>query len=226
MSIVQHKADRVFGLVKVQRAHRAGSSLLFAVPVLAFLLAGCGATRPVKYYQLTYPSPAPTAQSPLNVSLLVRSFDSLNIYKQDRIVYGWSANEIGTYESQRWVAPPTELLQSVLVRGLRFSGQFRSVLTVRGEGGGDYALTGYLYEFGEVDGAEIVARLNYVVRLRDRKTGDILWTHTYNHDEPATEKSVPAVVVAMDKNVQKSVTDVTASLADYFQAHPPKAAQN
>ncbi len=68
---------------------------------------------------------------------------------------------------------------------------------------GDYALTGYLYEFGEVDGAEIVARLNFVVRLRERRTGDVLWTHVYNHDEPATEKSVPAIVVAMDKNVQK-----------------------
>jgi ABC-type uncharacterized transport system auxiliary subunit len=226
MSIVQHKATRLFGSARLNYLGRVASPLLHAVPLLALLLTGCGASRPIKYFQLTYPTPAPVTQSPLNVSLLVRTFDSLNIYKQTEIVYGWNSNEIGTYELSRWVAPPTELLMSSLVRGLRFSGQFRSVLTVRGEGGGDYALSGYLYEFSEVDGAEIAARLNFVVRLRDRQTGEVLWTHVYNHDEPATEKTVPAVVVAMDKNVQKSVADVSAALAEYFQAHPPKSAQN
>ncbi len=101
MSIVQHTADRVIGLARNKRIHRAGSSFLFAVPVLAFLLTGCGSARPIKYYQLTYPAPAPVTQNPLNVALLVRSFDSLSIYKEDRIVYGWNANELGTYESQR-----------------------------------------------------------------------------------------------------------------------------
>ena len=47
------------------------------------------------------------------------------------------------------------------MRGLRSSGRFQSVMIVRGEGGGDYALAGHLYEFGEVDGAEIVARLAF-----------------------------------------------------------------
>jgi ABC-type uncharacterized transport system auxiliary subunit len=226
MSIVQHKSDFLVRPTRGNLVHRSGALFLLAVPVFAILLAGCGADRPIKYYQLTYPTPAPASQTPLNVALLVRSFDSLNIYKEDRIVYGWNSNELGTYESQRWVAAPVDLLQSALVRSLRFSGQFRSVLTVRGEGGGDYALTGYLYEFGEVDGANIAARLNFIVRLRDRKTGEVLWTHMYNHDEPATEKSVPAVVVAMDKNVQRGVSEVTAALGEYFQAHPPKTAQN
>ena len=50
----------------------------------------------------------------------------------------------------------------------------------------------------------------------------IVWTHAYNHDEPASAKTVPAVVAAMDKNVQRSVEEVQAGLDEYFRANPPK----
>ena len=67
-----------------------------------------------------------------------------------------------------------------------------------------------------------MARLNYEVRLRDRKTGTAVWTHMYSHDEPASEKSVSAVAIAMDKNVKRSVQEVQAGLEEYFHANPPK----
>ncbi len=193
---------------------------LLAAAVLALALAACGSSRPIKYYQLTYPTSAPSATAPLNVTLLVRTFDSSHLLKEEGIVYSVKPQELGVYQQQRWIAPPVDMLQDALVRGLRSSGRFRSVMIVRGEGGGDYALAGSLYEFGEVDGAEIVARLTYTVRLRDRKTGMIVWTHNYNHDEPASAKTVPAVVAAMDKNVQRSVQEVQAALEEYFVAHP------
>lgn len=192
------------------------------VMALAAFLSACGSPRPIKYYQLSYPTSAQGQQAPLNVSLLVRTFDASFLYKENRIVYSTSPQELGLYDSQRWVTPPVDMLQDALVRGLRSSGRYRSVMTVRGEGGGEYSLTGHLYEFGEYDGPEIMARLNYVVRLRERKTGMIVWTHNYNHDEPAGAKTVPAVVTAMDKNVQRSVDQVQAGLLEYFNANPPK----
>ena len=69
MSIVQHKADILVRPARRNPVHRAGALLLLAVPVLAILLAGCGADRPIKYFQLTYPTPAPASQTPMNVSL-------------------------------------------------------------------------------------------------------------------------------------------------------------
>lgn len=201
---------------------RAHSPLLFALGILTLVLSGCGAPRPIKYYELSYPSVAASQQAPLNVSLLVHMFEGSHLYKDERIVYSTSPQELGVYESQRWVLPPVDLLHDALVRSLRYSGRFKSVMVVRGEGGGDFGLHGYLYEFNEVDGSEVVARLDYVVRLRDRKTGMVVWTHTYNHDEPAGAKTVPAVAAAMDKNVQRSVAEIQAGLDEYFQAHPPK----
>jgi ABC-type uncharacterized transport system auxiliary subunit len=222
MSIVMRETPIEVGLPQFNRPQLVRSPLLLTISLLGLLLAGCGASRPIRYYQLTYAPAAPATQSALNVTLLVRSFDATHLFKEDRIMYSVNANEVGAYEDSRWIAPPVEILQTALVRGLRSSGQFRTIFTVRGEGGGDYALTGYLYQFGEVDGSEIVARLNYIVRMRDRTTGNILWSHTYNHDEPATDKSIPAVVAAMDKNVQRSVQEVNAGLVEYFQANPPK----
>jgi ABC-type uncharacterized transport system auxiliary subunit len=189
---------------------------------MAIFLAACGAPRPIKYYQLSYPMGASSQQAPLNVSILVRTFDSSVLYKENRIVYATSPQELGLYDSQRWVLPPVEMLQDALIRGLRASGRYRSVMSVRGEGGGDFSLSGSIYEFGEYDGPEIMARLNYVVRLRDRKSGLIVWTHNYKHDEPAGEKTVPAVVAAMDRNVQRSVDEIQAGLLEFFNANPPK----
>jgi ABC-type uncharacterized transport system auxiliary subunit len=209
-------------LAEYSRRLRASFLTLLALASLAVALAGCGASRPIKYYQLSYPAPPATQKPSLDISLLVRSFEAAHLYQEERIVYSTSPNELGLYEENRWVAPPVEMLQDALVRGLRSAGHYRSVMIVRGEGGGDFALAGHLYEFNEVDGADIVARLKYTVRLRNRKTGMIVWTHTYDHDEPASAKTVPAVVAAMDKNVQRSVTEVQAGLDEYFAANPPK----
>jgi hypothetical protein len=78
-----------------------------------------------------------------------------------------------------------------------------------------------LYDFKEVDSANgILARLNYTVRLRDRKAARTVWEYSYNYDEPATEKSVTAFVLAMDKNLQRSVQAVQTGLEEYFRAHP------
>ena len=40
------------------------------------------------------------------------------------------------------------------------------------------------------------------------------------YDEPASEKTVTSFVVAMDKNIQRSVQDVQAGLEEYFRANP------
>jgi ABC-type uncharacterized transport system auxiliary subunit len=190
--------------------------------MLLFSLAGCGSSRPIKYYQITYPTAANPSADMIDAILMVRTFEASHLYVDDKIVYGLDSPEMGTYEYQRWVEPPVEILQDSLVRGLRASGRFRGVYGLRSGINGQFILAGHLYEFKEVDGATIVARLSYETRLRDRKTGLTVWNHVYSHDEPISEKSVSAFVQAMDKNVQESLLEVQAGLLEYFQAHPMK----
>jgi ABC-type uncharacterized transport system auxiliary subunit len=223
MRIVSFRTGRTPSLGLAAPCASLWSARALSILAVVFFVAGCGGARPIKFYQLSYPTTAPPpSPDAINTTLMVRAFEASHLYLSDQIVYGFDSPEMGVYQTQRWAEPPVEMLQDALVRGLRSTGRFRAVYTIRSDAASQYILAGHLYDFKEVDGSTIVARLNYEVRLRDRKSGTTVWTHMYNHDEPASEKSVAAVAIAMDKNVQRSVQEVQAGLEEYFRANPPK----
>jgi ABC-type uncharacterized transport system auxiliary subunit len=199
----------------------------FAVALLLFAcLAGCGAARPNKYYELTIPGDNgadPPAANVYPVTILVGPLNTSHLYREDHIVYSSSGENMGTYEYQRWAEPPAEMIQDVLFRSLRSSGRYRSVYSLRSSIRGDYLLHGHLYDFKEVNSSGTLGRLTLELELRDTKSGATVWTHLYNHDEPAKGKDVSAVVAALDRNVQRAVAEFAASLDQYYSAHPPAA---
>ena len=87
---------------------------------------------------------------------------------------------------------------------------------------GDSLLQGNLYDFKEVSRGTVAARVSLELELRDMKTGAIVWTHAYAHDEPVSGKSVSAVVTALDQNTQDFLNDAEASLSEYFAVHPTR----
>src|SRR5215469_13774160 len=192
--------------------------------MVALFLGGCGAARPSKYYQLTLPRDpaARPAASPAPVTLLVGNLLASDLYREDRIVYSTAGEQMGTYEYQRWAEPPTEMIEEVLLRELRSSGHYRAVFAHRSDMNGDFLLRGRLYDFKEVSGNAMAARLTVDFEMRDLKNGSTVWTHYYHHDEPVNGKNVSAVVAALDKNVQASVKEVLEGLDQYFRSHPLK----
>jgi len=186
------------------------------------LVAGCGSPKPIRYYEISYP-PVGLAKMPsLDATLLVRSFTTSHLYREDRIVYGSDSEQMGMYMNERWTEPPNEMLQYALVRELRSTGRFRTVTALRSDSSGDFLLTGHLNDFKEVSGNGMVARISFDAELRDLKSGKTIWTYTYNHDEPASGKDVAAVVAAMDKNVQRGVQEVEAGIQQALAAYPTK----
>jgi len=181
--------------------------------VLAALAGGlgaCGKAKPVHYFQLTHP-PTTTlsaSQAPIDATLLVRLFQTSHLYREDRIVYGDDAVQVGLYENERWTEPPVDLLQDALARGLRSSNQFRAVTTLRSEASVDYSLTGQLYAFREVNASAMVARLRFDVQVMDLKKGSMIWRHSYSHDEPAAANTIAGLATAMDKNVHQAVQEI------------------
>jgi ABC-type uncharacterized transport system auxiliary subunit len=191
---------------------------------LAILLAGCAAARPASYYQLTVPTENAAADPPPNafpITIIMGPLSASHLYREDRIVYSSNDEAMGMYEYQRWVEPPPEMIQDVLFRSLRSSGRYRAVHTQRSNIRGDYLLHGHLYDFKEMSGPKMSARLSLDLELRDTKTGETVWNHLYNHDEPVTGKNVSSVVAALNRNVQRATNEFTASLVQYFSAHPP-----
>jgi ABC-type uncharacterized transport system auxiliary subunit len=184
----------------------------------AGLLAGCGAARPSKYYQLTVPGDVtPVAdRAPYPVTLLLGPLRASHLYREDHIVFSSGGESMGTYQYQQWAEPPTEMLVDVLLRDLRASGKYRAVDVLRSNSHGDFILYGRLYDFKEISASPIMARLTVDLQLRETKTGSTVWTHYYSHDEPVNEKDISAVVAAMDRNAQRGMGEIKASLDQYF----------
>ena len=199
-------------------------AVLAVVVLLVTGLSSCGSIKPVKYYQLTHPATSTlgASQSPIDAAILVRLFQTSHLYREDRIVYGGEGEQLGLYENHRWVEPPAELLQEALARGLRSSGHFRAVTTLRSDAGAEFCLNGHLYAFREVSTGGIVARLNFDVELMDLKLGTAIWRHTYNHDEPASGKTVADIAAAMDKNVQLSVQEIQDGILQALSTYSRK----
>jgi cholesterol transport system auxiliary component len=203
------------------RARRASFACgVLALGVVVALAAGCGAVRPSKYYQLTVPGETPaTDPTPIPVDLLVGRMTAPEIYRQEEIVYSTSGDSMGMYEYHRWVEPPTDMIEEVLLRQLRASGHFRSVNLLRSGVHGDYLLHGHLYDFKGIGGT--TARVTFELSLRDIKTGLVVWSHFYLHDEPVSAKEIDAIVAALDHNIQQGIAESRASLEEYFKEHPP-----
>src|ERR1700675_1622687 len=218
--------------VNRRRAKRSERNVLRAASIKAagFLLtmvisgslAGCGATRPMQYYQLTVPADVHHAEANTSgISLALGPLVASHLYREDRIVFSSGPQQMGTYEFQRWTEPPAEMIEEVLLRELRASNRYREVFAQRSATHADYVLRGRLYDFKEVSGSPLQARVTVEFELRDMKSGATVWSHYYNHDEPVSGKDVPSMVAALDRNVQRGVGEVKASLEQYFSSLPP-----
>jgi ABC-type uncharacterized transport system auxiliary subunit len=219
---------RLGGRVPKARKPLASSAtrwpVLAAATLVVGFLCGCGAARPSKYYQLTVPADAGQVEKAdaVPVTLLLGAMQTSHLYREDRIVYGNNAEQLGTYEYERWAEPPADMIGEVLLRELRASGRYRAVHYRRSNMAGDFALRGRLYDFKELTGGQLTARVTFEMEMRDLKTGATVWTHYFTHDEPVGGKDVAAVVAALDRDVQRSVNEVVASLDQYFASHPMK----
>src|SRR5579862_1929062 len=205
------------------RSRRFAMVMRAAVIVLAMVVGvvcGCGAIPQSKYYQLTAPGETSSAPAgdPLPVTLLVSPLKASHLYREDRLVYATDSEEMGTYQLHRWAEPPTEMMQELLWRSLRASNRYGAVNLLTSGSRGDFLLQGNLYDFKELSGSTLAARVNMELELRDIKTGAIVWTHNYSHDEPVKGKDVSAVVAALDQNAQRCVSEAEASLNEYFAA--------
>ena len=198
---------------------------LFTLALCLEILAGCGAARPIKFYQLSGPSGGgPRSDSTsYPVTLLVGPIASSHLYRDDHIVYTSEAQAMGTYQYERWAEPPSEMINDVLLRELQVSGRYQHVYSLRSDVRGNYLLRGNLYDFREISGSALTARVAFEFELRDSKTGTTVWSRYYSHDEPVEGKNVTAVVAAMNRNVLRGLDEITGSLEQYFSGQSPSA---
>jgi cholesterol transport system auxiliary component len=209
------------------RGTASSAGLTALVIALCVLLTNCGSARPVKYFSIqgTPPAASQTAAPTYPVTIVVGHIAAPLLFRDDRMVYSNGSVELGSDSYNRWAEQPTDMIESMLVQNLRASGQFRAVQRMSSSGKGEYLLRGHLTAFNEVDNPGITARFTIDFELLQIKTGTVVWTFPYTHDEPVTEKSVTAIVLALQANVRSGLQQATASLTQYFASNPPPAQQ-
>ena len=192
--------------------------------ILACMAGGCVKTRPLRYYTLSIPpAAAPPPAQPLPITLVVGRLNAPHLLRDDRVVYAMSDVELGVDEYHRWSEAPSGMIERLLVERLRASGQYKAVQHLSSTTRGDYILRGYLGALNEVDDpAGIKARFALQLELFDVKAGNVVWNERYNSDQPVPEKSVKAVVETLQKCVSTGLEQLTGSLGQYFEAHPPR----
>jgi ABC-type uncharacterized transport system auxiliary subunit len=184
-------------------------------------MTSCVSAKSPRYYRLNLVPVGQASASPFQVSVLVGRLTAPRILRDDRVVYGMSDVELGVDEYHRWTEPPTEMIEDLLVQRLRHSGQYKSVQRISSTARGDYLLRGHLTSLNEVDDPSgIKARFNIQLELFDQKSGSVVWTSSYSHDEPVEKKTVTAVVESLQKTVNAGIEQLTAALAQYFASRP------
>ncbi|HEY6127902.1 MAG TPA: ABC-type transport auxiliary lipoprotein family protein [Candidatus Acidoferrum sp.] len=191
---------------------------------LVCLAAGCTTARAPRYYRLNLTPVATQANAAaIPATILVGRLSAPRILRDDRVVYGMSDVELGVDEYHRWTEAPTEMIEQLLVEQLRRSGQYKSVQRISSTARGDYLLRGHLTSLNEVDDpAGLKARFTIQLELFDQKSGGVVWTDNYTHDEPVEKKSVTAIVEGLQKNVNEGISQLTGNLAQYFASHLAK----
>lgn len=198
-------------------------SQIAALGLLLAIAAGCTATRPTKYYVLDAPAaPVAATQAPIPVRLIVGHVTGSRLYHDTRLVYGTGTVQLGTYDYHRWSEPPVDFVQDILVATLRQSGQYRSVSRIGSNARGDYIVRGHLDALDEIDKPALAGRFTFQLELFDPGTGAVVWSGSYNHDEPVQGKEVSDIVEALDRNVAAGIQQLTSGLGQYLATHVPQ----
>jgi ABC-type uncharacterized transport system auxiliary subunit len=188
--------------------------------LFALTLSGCGSTKPIRYYTIQSPTAPALPNGTHAVSLLVAGISGSEIFRRSPIAYRIGANEIGSYQYSQWAEPPVEIIQNSLIRLLLASGNYQSVASFSSASGGQFVVRGRLNDFEEVDGANITGLVSMEFDLYDRKSGKVVWSHSYSQSEPVQGKEISAIVQALDINLDRGLKEVAAGLNQYFATNP------
>lgn len=191
------------------------------VLMTALGLAGCAKIHYPNYYVLNLPAPVPPPgpAAPILGSVAVREFEAPRFLRAGPIVYRDSPEELNFYEYHRWVVDPRHTITSAMIQQMQSRGIFRSVDSYDGVQAAEYLLTGSLDHLEEVDqGSHVSVEVGLSARLRDTRTGVVLWRDTLSKTVQLDQRSVPGVVAEMSSTVQSMVADLVSSMRDHVSA--------
>lgn len=189
--------------------------------VLTVMLSACmgnsAPSRPTYYYTLDYPSPSVPIKHQLPSILRVERFTVSPPFQTQRIIYADKGTMRNSYAYHQWIAPPGELLPYFLVRDLRKTNGFKSVLTPDATLSATHSLHGWVEEFVEKDGnpdchAQAIIHISLINNINPDPAQKIMLQKRYQAAAPCKAKTPAALSEAMSAVLAKISTDVTKDI--------------
>lgn len=197
-------------------------TIFLAVIAMAMLSCGGGKIPPTHYYALDLPpAPAPAAPA-LPHTVVIMPLKTSSMLTQDRIVYRPSREEVGYYEYHRWAEDPRESVMDALIQKVRASGAFRSVARFDGRTQSDYVLRARIERLEEVDfegGVKVYSAVS--AELLEASTMRVVWEDSATSDATVAVSNVSEVVRQLSSATNRSLNDLTDSLAASLRAGLP-----
>lgn len=164
-------------------------------------LSACGGSAPeIKHYRLDVETPRARAKAGDKPVLGIEPFTADAAYDEPQIVYRTTPYELNYYYYHRWAATPGPLVTDALRRGYESTGKFEAVTSGLSTQT-DVVLSGHIAAIEEVDVTEDkwLGRLVLELRLRDARTGDLLWSQTFEEEERLKERTPAGLAEAVSK---------------------------
>jgi ABC-type uncharacterized transport system auxiliary subunit len=176
--------------------------------------------RPIHYYTINPPGAPVAAPQPNGPVLVIGRISTPEALQDGRIRYRAGNNEAGAYEYHRWTERPSAMVQDLLLQTLRASGKYSRVLESSSSTEGDYLVRGRLREFAEIDDTPgIQTRVSLRLELVDRQAGGVIWDRDYNRDAPVDGKTMNAVVLSMEHNLQQVIDEAASAIEGAATRH-------
>ena len=186
--------------------------------VAVVLAVGCSSPQPIRHYEpeVVAQQVQSVTQPPSDVILAVEDFSAGTAYDEQRIVYRADQYKFDYYHFHRWAAPTGQLVSDTLREVYRQTGAFKTVV-----GGyatqADVVLSGRVISLEEVDQSKKrwFGRVVVNIRLRDAKTGELLWNDTMRVKQSMTDQSPDGLAAAISKALTKIGVDTTPKIVQY-----------
>jgi uncharacterized lipoprotein YmbA len=184
-----------------------------AVLVALIELAGCAKVRYPDYYALRLPNPVSSSREPVRIlaSVAVREFRAPQYLRQGSIVYRPESEQIAFYDYHRWAEDPRQSVTNTIVQELKQV--FESVDVYDGRSGAEFLWTGSLDHLEEVDSdGSVAVEVEISGKLQTAKTGNVMWSDTSFKTSKVNQRSLPAVVAEMSRDLSEAATQLVSSM--------------
>jgi uncharacterized lipoprotein YmbA len=188
-------------------------STIAALLIALMALGGCAKVRYPDYYALKPPNPVsgPRDSSRIPAGVAVREFRAPQYLRQGSIVYRPDSEQIAFYNYHRWAEDPRQSVTNTVVREL--NQVFESVQVYDGRAGAEFLLTGSLDHLEEVDSERSVSvEVEISAKLQNVKTGNVMWSGTSSKTSQINQRSVPAVVAEMSRDLSEAATQLVSKM--------------